>query len=582
MAKDTSMLQGIGNLSPDANKMRKSTRSISFRDLKRLAQYTGEGRIKMVFLIMAAIISGGLFVVAPVFSGNAIDLMAGKGKVDFESVTRYALVLLAMYAIAAFFSWIVSYYANIIAANTAARLRGEMASKFSRLPVSFFDTHAAGDVLSRFVSDVEAIADGLLQGLLTMFTLVITVSGTLVFMLILSPKMTLVIVPMAAVTVLLATKIAGKTTKHFSSQQRLVGDIQATIEEDFDGQREIKAFGAKKSSIEAFREKNEKLRVSSVRAQFISSLPNPVSRSINHITYVFIGALGYFFGGLTAGGISTFIMYWNNFSRPINDLTNITTQVMAAMASTARVFEILDMPEEKEIEETADSAIPMNFQSDVVFSHVHFSYTPEKPIIRDFNLVVKPGKRVAIIGPTGCGKTTLINLLMRYYDPTSGSITIDGRDITSVSRSRLRNAFGMVLQDTWLLDRSVRDNIAYGKPHATFDEIVAAAKAARAHGFITRLPNGYDTILDRRTNLSSGQRQLLCIARVLIMSPTILILDEATSAVDTLTEKRIVEAFEAMMKGHTSFVIAHRLSTIEGSDIVVDMRNKTQEKLNRE
>ncbi|HOO60947.1 MAG TPA: ATP-binding cassette domain-containing protein [Bacillota bacterium] len=252
------------------------------------------------------------------------------------------------------------------------------------------------------------------------------------------------------------------------------------------------------------------------------------------------------------------------------------------MASTARVFEILDMPEEKEIEETADSAIPMNFQSDVVFSHVHFSYTPEKPIIRDFNLVVKPGKRVAIIGPTGCGKTTLINLLMRYYDPTSGSITIDGRDITSVSRSRLRNAFGMVLQDTWLLDRSVRDNIAYGKPHATFDEIVAAAKAARAHGFITRLPNGYDTILDRRTNLSSGQRQLLCIARVLIMSPTILILDEATSAVDTLTEKRIVEAFEAMMKGHTSFVIAHRLSTIEGSDIVVDMRNKTQEKLNRE
>ena len=357
------------------------------------------------------------------------------------------------------------------------------------------------------------------------------------------------------------------------------------MEENLYGRKEIKAFGCEEKFLSSFREKNRELEASSVTAQFASSLPNPVTRFVDSTTYVLIGALGVWFGGLTAGNITTFILYWKNFSKPINDLTNITTQIMAAFASLSRVFKILDLPEETpdaEIEvETASgekSANEMNekksSEGEVLFEHVTFGYTSDKKIFDDFSLSVEPGQKVAIIGPTGCGKTTLMNLLMRFYEPDAGRILIDGKDIKDMPRSELRRRFGMVLQETWLLERSIRDNIAYGRPEATDEEVIAAARAARAHGFIKRLPDGYDTIPGKEISLSEGQKQLLCIARVLLMDPDLLILDEATSAVDTLTEKRIVEAFDNMTSGRTGFIIAHRLSTIAGADQVISLGKK--------
>ena len=398
------------------------------------------------------------------------------------------------------------------------------------------------------------------------------------------------------------TTIAKTTTKYFKSQQNLVGSISGDVEENLYGRKEIKAFGCEEKFLGSFREKNGQLNKSSVTAQFASSLPNPVTRFVDSTAYILIGALGVWFGGLTAGNITTFILYWKNFSKPINDLTNITTQVMAAFASLTRVFTILDLPEESEDPENTESSdssakapagaadegtaktdissaagedeAEKKAEGEVLFEHVTFGYTPEKKIFDDFSLRVEPGQKVAIIGPTGCGKTTLMNLLMRFYEADGGRILIDGKDIREIPRSELRRRFGMVLQETWLLERSIRENIAYGRPDATEEEVIAAAKAARAHGFIKRLPDGYDTIPGKEISLSEGQKQLLCIARVLLMDPDLLILDEATSAVDTLTEKRIVEAFDNMTKGRTGFIIAHRLSTIAGADQVIQLGKK--------
>ena len=422
----------------------------------------------------------------------------------------------------------------------------------------------------------------MLQGLLNFFTVMVTILGTVGFMVFISWKMTLIILPMAFLMIWSATTIAKTTTKYFKSQQNLVGSISGDVEENLYGRKEIKAFGCEDKFLDSFREKNDQLNKSSVTAQFASSLPNPVTRFVDSTTYILIGALGVWFGGLTAGNITTFILYWKNFSKPINDLTNITTQVMAAFASLSRVFKILDLPEESEdptIDEksassekaTSELNEKQSGEGEVLFEHVTFGYTSDKKIFDDFSLRVEPGQKVAIIGPTGCGKTTLMNLLMRFYEADGGRILIDGKDIREIPRSELRRRFGMVLQETWLLERSIRENIAYGRPEATDEEVIAAARAARAHGFIKRLPDGYDTIPGKEISLSEGQKQLLCIARVLLMDPDLLILDEATSAVDTLTEKRIVEAFDNMTRGRTGFIIAHRLSTIAGADQVISL-----------
>ena len=584
MAKD-SMLSGMGNLNPDAAKMSDAKTRVSLKDLTALLRFTGTSRFSIVLLILAAVLSGGLQVVAPAFLGATIDNMGEAGAVDLSYLGKRALILLGMYLLAALFTWVVSYFANVVAAKTALEVRKALSRKLSHLPVSFYDTHAQGDTATHFINDADAISEGMLQGLLNLFTVLVTILGTVGFMVYISWKMTLIILPMAVLMIWSATTIAKKTTKYFKSLQNLVGSISGDVEENLYGRREIKAFGCEDKFLDAFREKNEQLNKSSVTAQFASSLPNPVTRFVDSTTYILIGALGVWFGGLSVGNITTFILYWKNFSKPINDLTNITTQVMAAFASLTRVFSILDLPEEKD-EGAAGTAVAGKEtdeadatgkltaeagEGEVLFEHVTFGYTADKKIFDDFSLRVEPGQKVAIIGPTGCGKTTLMNLLMRFYEPDAGRILIDGRDIREMPRSELRRRFGMVLQETWLLERSIRDNIAYGRPEATDEEVIAAAKAARAHGFIKRLPDGYDTVPGKDISLSEGQKQLLCIARVLLMDPSLLILDEATSAVDTLTEKRIVEAFDNMTRGRTGFIIAHRLSTIAGADQVIKL-----------
>ena len=573
MAKD-SMLSGMGNLNPDAAKMSDGKSRISLKDLTALLRFTGTSKISIVLLILAAIFSGGLQVVAPAFLGATIDNMGEAGNVDLTYLGIHAGILLGMYLVAALFTWVVSYFANVVAAKTALEVRRALSAKLVRLPVSFYDTHPQGDTATHFINDADAISEGMLQGLLNFFTVMVTILGTVGFMIYISWKMTLIILPMAVLMIWSATTIAKKTTKYFKSQQNLVGSISGDVEENLYGRKEIKAFGCEEKFLGSFREKNEQLNKSSVTAQFASSLPNPVTRFVDSTTYILIGAVGVWFGGLSVGNITTFILYWKNFSKPINDLTNITTQVMAAFASLSRVFAILDLPEESEDTETAGSG--NGKEGEVLFEHVTFGYTKDKKIFDDFSLRVEPGQKVAIIGPTGCGKTTLMNLLMRFYEPDSGRILIDGQDIREISRADLRRRFGMVLQETWLLERSIRDNIAYGRPEATDEEVIAAAKAARAHGFIKRLPDGYDTVPGKDISLSEGQKQLLCIARVLLMDPDLLILDEATSAVDTLTEKRIVEAFDNMTKGRTGFIIAHRLSTIAGADQVIKLGQAKQ------
>ena len=572
------MLSGMGNLNPDAAKMSSGKSRISLKDLGALLRFTGTSKFAMILLILAAVFSGALQVVAPFFLGTTIDNMGEAGSVDFTYLGTRAAILLGMYLLAALFTWVVSYFANVVAAKTALEVRKALSAKLSKLPVSFYDTHPQGDTATHFINDADAISEGMLQGLLNFFSVLVTILGTVGFMIFISWKMTLIILPMAVLMIWSATTIAKKTTKYFKSQQNLVGTISGDVEENLYGRKEIKAFGCEEKFLSSFREKNEELNKSSVTAQFASSLPNPVTRFVDSTTYILIGALGVWFGGLTAGNIMTFILFWKNFSKPINDLTNITTQIMAAFASLARVFSILDLPEEKEEEEGAKEAKEAKeknenelLSGEVLFEHVTFGYTSDKKIFDDFSLKVEPGQKVAIIGPTGCGKTTLMNLLMRFYEPDSGRILIDGKDIREMPRSELRSRFGMVLQETWLLERSIRDNIAYGRPDASDEEVIAAAKAARAHGFIKRLPDGYDTIPGKDISLSEGQKQLLCIARVLLMDPSLLILDEATSAVDTLTEKRIVEAFDNMTKGRTGFIIAHRLSTIAGADQVISL-----------
>ena len=601
MAKD-SMLSGMGNLAPDAAKMSDAKSRISMKDLSALLRFTGTSKFSIALLILAAILSGGLQVVAPAFLGKTIDNMGEAGNVDLSYLGTRALILLGMYLIAAIFTWVVSYFANVVAAKTALEVRKALSRKLTRLPVSFYDTHPQGDTATHFINDADAISEGMLQGLLNFFTVMVTILGTVGFMVFISWKMTLIILPMAFLMIWSATTIAKTTTKYFKSQQNLVGSISGDVEENLYGRKEIKAFGCEEKFLGSFREKNGQLNKSSVTAQFASSLPNPVTRFVDSTAYILIGALGVWFGGLTAGNITTFILYWKNFSKPINDLTNITTQVMAAFASLTRVFTILDLPEESEDPENTESSdssakapagaadegtaktdissaagedeAEKKAEGEVLFEHVTFGYTPEKKIFDDFSLRVEPGQKVAIIGPTGCGKTTLMNLLMRFYEADGGRILIDGKDILEIPRSELRRRFGMVLQETWLLERSIRENIAYGRPDATEEEVIAAAKAARAHGFIKRLPDGYDTIPGKEISLSEGQKQLLCIARVLLMDPDLLILDEATSAVDTLTEKRIVEAFDNMTKGRTGFIIAHRLSTIAGADQVIQLGKK--------
>ncbi|MNO67895.1 putative ABC transporter ATP-binding protein [compost metagenome] len=542
---------------------------------KRLIVYTGQYKKIAIGAVICALLSVIASLIGPLLIGSAIDFMIGPGEVDFDAVLRLLLILAAVYIVGSFFGWLLTYLTNRIAYWTVYDLRRELFDKLNVLPLKFHDNHPQGDSISRFVNDMDAVSDGLLQGFSTLLTGIITIIGAIVLMLYISPLMTLVVLLSAPATYFVARFITMRSQKMFKEQAKILGGLNGYVEEMIGGQKVVTAYHYEERAMTQFEERNETLYQTGVKSQFYGSLSNPTTRLVNNITFSVIAMIGSIMvirGLVTVGDLSSFLIFSNLFAKPFNEITGVITQLQSATASAQRIFAILDLSPEPA--DATDALIMNTSQGTITFDKVSFAYNPERPLINDFSLEVKPGTRVAIVGQTGAGKTTLVNLLMRFYDVDSGSIKIDGVDIKTITRDSLRRNFGMVLQDTWLFGGTIRENIAYGKPDATEEVVIAAAKAANAHSFIKRLPEGYDTkISGSGDNLSQGQKQLLTIARVMLVDPPMLILDEATSSIDTLTEARIQKAFLKMIAGRTSFVIAHRLSTIRESDLILFMKD---------
>ena len=524
-------------------------------------------------LIVAAVsVAAQLYI--PILCGDAIDLMLGKGNVDFAGVGRIIVEVLVVAVVAAFAQWLLSVCNNRITFSVSRDLRNEALRKIQTLPLSYLDSHPSGDIVSRMVADVDTFADGLLMGFTQLFSGVLTILGTLLFMLSENVVITLVVVCITPLSLLVASFLAKRSYKYFQGQSSVRGEQTALVNEMIEGQKVVQAFGHEAESLDAFDEVNGRLQDVSLKAIFFSSMTNPATRFVNNIVYAGVGLVGALYavrGGITIGQLSVFLNYANQYTKPFNEISGVVTELQNALAYAARVFELLDADDQ--IPE-AENASVLQPDGHVQLQDVSFRYLPDRPLIEALSLDVKPGQRIAIVGPTGCGKTTLINLLMRFYDVNGGAIKVSGTDIRSVTRASLRGSYGMVLQDTWLRADTVRENIAYGKPDATLDEVVAAAKAAHADSFIRRLPDGYDTVIaEDGGNISQGQKQLLCIARVMLCLPPMLILDEATSSIDTRTEVRIQKAFARMMQGRTSFIVAHRLSTIREADVILVMKD---------
>ena len=524
-------------------------------------------------LIVAAVsVAAQLYI--PILCGDAIDLMLGKGNVDFAGVGRIIVEVLVVAVVAAFAQWLLSVCNNRITFSVSRDLRNEALRKIQTLPLSYLDSHPSGDIVSRMVADVDTFADGLLMGFTQLFSGVLTILGTLLFMLSENVVITLVVVCITPLSLLVASFLAKRSYKYFQGQSSVRGEQTALVNEMIEGQKVVQAFGHEAESLHAFDEVNGRLQDVSLKAIFFSSMTNPATRFVNNIVYAGVGLVGALYavrGGITIGQLSVFLNYANQYTKPFNEISGVVTELQNALACAARVFELLDADDQ--IPEAENAAV-LQPDGHVQLEDVSFRYLPDRPLIEGLSLDVKPGQRIAIVGPTGCGKTTLINLLMRFYDVNGGAIKVSGTDIRSVTRASLRGSYGMVLQDTWLRAGTVRENIAYGKPDATLDEVVAAAKAAHADSFIRRLPDGYDTVIaEDGGNISQGQKQLLCIARVMLCLPPMLILDEATSSIDTRTEVRIQKAFARMMQGRTSFIVAHRLSTIREADVILVMKD---------
>ena len=524
-------------------------------------------------LIVAAVsVAAQLYI--PILCGDAIDLMLGKGNVDFAGVGRIIVEVLVVAVVAAFAQWLLSVCNNRITFSVSRDLRNEALRKIQTLPLSYLDSHPSGDIVSRMVADVDTFADGLLMGFTQLFSGVLTILGTLLFMLSENVVITLVVVCITPLSLLVASFLAKRSYKYFQGQSSVRGEQTALVNEMIEGQKVVQAFGHEAESLDAFDEVNGRLQDVSLKAIFFSSMTNPATRFVNNIVYAGVGLVGALYavrGGITIGQLSVFLNYANQYTKPFNEISGVVTELQNALACAARVFELLDADDQ--IPEAENAAV-LQPDGHVQLEDVSFRYLPDRPLIEGLSLDVKPGQRIAIVGPTGCGKTTLINLLMRFYDVNGGSIKVSGTDIRDVTRASLRGSYGMVLQDTWLRAGTVQENIAYGKPDATLDEVVAAAKAAHADSFIRRLPDGYDTVIaEDGGNISQGQKQLLCIARVMLCLPPMLILDEATSSIDTRTEVRIQKAFARMMQGRTSFIVAHRLSTIREADIILVMKD---------
>lgn len=543
--------------------------------IKRIFSYVGKYKVHLIAVVICAIFGNTLFILSPLLTGKAIDYILGVNQVDFQGLIRIIGILIVIYIISSLFQWLMSVISNVAANNTIHDIRNEAFDKLNTLPLNYFDSRSHGDIISRLTNDIEAISDGLFQGITQIISAVVIIIGCFIFMLTISPIITLVVVLITPLCFFIASFIAKHSKKMYADQSKTVGELNGYIEEIIGNSNVVKAFGFEQNTLEHFKEINSRLYKVGQKAQWYSSLTNPTTRLVNNIAYVSVTVLGGFMalaGRLSVGNIASFLTYSNQFAKPINEITSITSQIQSAIASAERVFALLDQEPESEALKPEENL--ENCEGTVTFNNVNFSYFSEVPLIRNFNLQVKKGQTIAIVGPTGAGKTTIVNLLMNFYQVNSGEILVDGKNIYYMKRDNLRKLIGMVLQDSWLFSGTIAENIAYGKPDATRDEIIEAAKASWAHSFIKKLPDGYDTLIDEEGgNLSQGQKQLLTIARVMIMDPPMLVLDEATSSIDTRTEINIQKAFHKMMEGRTSFVIAHRLSTIKGADVILVLQN---------
>ena len=545
------------------------------RTVSRILGYTAPYRGKIISALIFAVLYVVLNLTAPVLVGYAIDNAIGKGNVNFGEIINLLFLVGVTVIASSVCQWIMSLYTNSVAYFTIRDLRRDIYKKFNTVPLKYIDGHPHGDLLSRIINDADSVGDGLLQGITQLFSGIVMIVCTLVFMLMLNPFIALVVVVITPLSIFVAAFITRLSQKYFRKQSVTQGKISSYVEEYIGGQGVVKAFGYEERSIEQFEKINEELRICGQQSQFYSSLANPSTRFVNGLVTAAVcitGSISAIYGVLSVGQIAAFITYANQYTKPFNEVTGVTSQLQSALAGADRIFSLLDEPDQSPDPECA--VVLEDCRGKIDIEDVSFSYTPEKPLIRNFSLHVKPGQRIAIVGPTGCGKTTLINLLMRFYDIDSGSIMVDGKSIYEITRSSLRKNYGMVLQENRLYNATVRENIAYGKPEASIEEIKEAAKKAFIDSFIERLPNGYDTVISEEgTNLSQGQRQLICIARVMLCRPRMLILDEATSSIDTRTEIKIQQAFNNMMKGRTSFIVAHRLSTIKEADLILVMKD---------
>ncbi len=524
-------------------------------------------------LLAAASVAASLYI--PILTGSAVDLILGPGQVDFSGIFRILVKIGIAIGVAALCQWTMNVSNNHVAYRVVRDIRQDAFRRLQKLPLRYLDSHPAGEVVSRMVADVDQFADGLLMGFTQLFTGVLTILGTLFFMFSVNVGISLVVVLVTPVSLFVAAFIAKRTYDMFRLQSQVRGEQTGFVEEMVGEQKVVQAFGREKKALEQFDEVNERLRKCSLRAIFFSSITNPSTRFVNSLVYTgvgLVGALSVVGGGLTVGQLSCFLSYANQYTKPFNEISGVVTELQNALACAGRVFELIE--EEPQLPDSPNAVQLEHVEGRVSIEDVFFAYQKGQRLIEHFNLEVKPGQRVALVGPTGCGKTTVINLLMRFYDVDSGVIRVEGTDIREVTRNSLRKNYGMVLQDTWLKQGTIRENIAYGKPEATLEEVVEAAKAAHAHSFIKRLPQGYDTVIGEDGGaISQGQKQLLCIARVMLCLPPMLILDEATSSIDTRTEARIQKAFAKMMQGRTSFIVAHRLSTIQDADVILVMRD---------
>ncbi len=541
--------------------------------LLRLLDYTKPYRLYVIGALISAIASVVFKMFGPVLIGQGIDFIVGSGQVNYDGILKVLMTLGVVIVMSGIFQWILTFLTNKIMYNTVKDIRVAAFNKLNKVPLNYIDTTAHGDLISRVVNDVDTISDGLLRGATELITGVVTIVGTLFFMLSINWFIALIVVVLTPLSFFVASFISKKSHHLFTEQSATQGELGGYIEEMIGNQKVVKTFNFEERAQKQFEEVNQRLYNTGVEAQFYSSITRPAARFINGIVYAavgIVGAINAINGQLSVGQLSSFLIYANQYTTPFSEITGVITEMQSAIASAERIFRVLD--EEDEIQDDPDAIEMTTCTGRIDMENVSFSYVPEIKLIQNLNVSVKPGSKVAIVGPTGCGKTTFINLLMRFYDVNEGTIKIDGVDINKMKRNSLRSLYGMVLQETWLYSASVRDNIAYGKPDATDEEVIQAAKMARSHGFITMLPDGYDTIISEGgSNISHGQKQLLCIARIMLVQPPMLILDEATSSIDTMTEQRVQEAFNILMEGRTSFVVAHRLSTIQGADVILVM-----------